>query len=79
MVLHPKRQGPIGSKAAFPPFHSPLGQATPEGQTSHCDRSERLLRLLNVPGGQAWVGALGLEEPTGHTYLQQPRSTHQPG
>lgn len=49
--------------------HSPLGQASPEGQISHWDRSERSLRLLKVPAGQAWVGAWGLEEPTGHTYL----------
>lgn len=68
MVFH-QRQGPTGRRVAFTHFHSPLGQASPEGQISHCDKSERLLRLLNVPGGQAWVGAWGLEEPTGHAYL----------
>lgn len=39
----------------------------------HCNRLERLLVLLKVPAGQAGLGPWGLEEPTGHTDLQQRR------
>lgn len=35
----------------------------------------RSVRLLSVPGGQALVGALGLEEPGGHTNLSSLRQT----
>lgn len=67
-------QGQVWKVARLPLCpHLPLGQASPEGQISHWDRSERSLRLLKVPAGQACVGAWGLEEPKGHTYLWQPR------
>lgn len=35
------------------------------------------MRLLSVPGGQALVGALGLEEPGGHTNLSRFRQIDQ--
>lgn len=58
---------------------APRRQAYRAGHRWHCERSVRSVRLLSVPGGQALVGALGFEEPGGHTNLIGFRQRQQSG